>query len=87
MFENTARPEGGGLLKFRNADAFAPHIFRLLDPGIFANNDPVLKKMMGGKDRYTHPAVIPASERLDQRRERHLGYIKIAEFKLTPEHL
>jgi hypothetical protein len=85
--QDAARPDGGGLLEFRHADALAAHVSRPLDPGIETDQNPVLEEVMGGEHRDPDPAVVARRHGLDQRRKRHLRDIELGEFELTPEHL
>jgi hypothetical protein len=87
MGEDAARPDGGGLLIFRHADALAFEIGGRVDPGIGAHEDAGVKEFARREHRQRHPGRRTARRGDQKRRHRHFGHVEIPESQLTPKHL
>ena len=66
VFEDAARPQRGGLLVLRHADALALEILRLVDAAIGADPGAGMEKASRGEDWQADPVAVALGHRHEQ---------------------
>ena len=87
VLQNPARPQRGGLLILRYADALAFEIRGLVDAAVGAYPRAGVEKTPGGKNRQRDPISIAMGHNHEQRRQGHFRDVELLKMQLPPENL
>jgi len=85
VLEDAPRPQRRGLLVLRNSHALALQVGRALDAGVLADEDAGVEEPARREDRQADPPIVAGGHRHNERGERHLRHVEIAELELAPE--